>query len=130
MMNPPPVQTPSSTPRRRRVRAPGLSANVFEDVYLGVATGTAAALVLLICLGPFAFGLLPRSFRLPTSLVITVIAFTVGWLTAYGAACRRRDWARARQGKCLGCGYDLRASTDRCPECGRGVPRGRGSQKG
>src|SRR4051812_43068113 len=123
MMHPPPPQT-SRTTARRTVPPPGLSANVFEDVYLGVATGAAAAVVLLICLGPLAFGLLPRSFRLPTGLVIAVVAFTVGWLTAYGAGCRRRDWARARQGQCLRCGYDLRASTGRCPECGRRVRRG------
>ena len=34
----------------------------------------------------------------------------------------RRRYHRLRRGQCVECGYDLRASPERCPECGAATP--------
>jgi len=48
----------------------------------------------------------------------------VGPLVALSSVARRWRRGRKRPGLCTACGYDLRATPDRCPECGA-VPPGK-----
>jgi hypothetical protein len=66
----------------------------------------------------FAFA--PEGWYLFFPLWLPAILFAITpsyWLLGP----RRRLKRRRRLGLCLGCGYDLRASPERCPECGVAV---------
>lgn len=47
-----------------------------------------------------------------------VPGIAVGYLTGFGARRLQLETYRKKRGLCLRCGYDLRATTGRCPECG------------
>lgn len=55
----------------------------------------------------------------------TVLILGVAWLGILEIARRKRRLTqRLRTGCCARCGYDLRASKNRCPECGTPIPTG------
>lgn len=57
-------------------------------------------------------------FLIPGWLAVAILGVFPAW---WFRRCMRERRVRRRssRGLCVGCGYDLRATRDRCPECGR-----------
>jgi len=65
-------------------------------------------------------GFRERTFLVPHwAVAVALLILPISWFRM--TALRRRAERRRRSGRCFNCGYDLRASTDRCPECAHGL---------
>lgn len=59
--------------------------------------------------------LLPESWETPFLIVGTPLELSFLWVMLRWS----RRAGRLRRGLCPACGYDVRATPERCPECGR-----------
>ncbi len=105
-----------------------------------------SVLSLLLCIGtgPYYLGTIKMSLYSPTPDLKFYTVPWLGWLCLFFGvltfgllsvreARLRREETRMQDGLCPRCGYDLRATPSRCPECGQFVkmkalprPSGRG----
>lgn len=68
-----------------------------------------------LAVGRFVLGMESDS-TLVFAIIVGILGVILGSLLIERPAARRL--LRERTGKCIHCGYDLRATPNRCPECG------------
>jgi hypothetical protein len=111
-----------SRPGPTRVRL--TSAKVQSDIYLPGLAGDPAHWFAGFAYGPTSSMSDDVALRVPLWTVVSLSALLP--LATLWRSARRR---RANRATCRACGYDLRATPDRCPECGT-VPTAQAARPG
>ena len=101
--------------------APRRWARVIQVGVLGAIVAWWGLTILNCAIG----GILIRSEQvlLVVEVFATVVALMVGALAGFGAWVDGLERERRLVGSCVKCGYDLRGSANRCPECGKRFTR-------
>ena len=96
--------------------------NQWPALYLAFGCAGAMLLIRPFLYGPSLVSLmnsLPRQYFALRELVGWIMfVLGVGFVARFCAMVRWRTWRRQGPGFCRICGYDLRATPNRCPECG------------
>jgi hypothetical protein len=91
-------------------------ADPFGDGYLGFTFASSQSAVLpALADSQLVYATIPH-----WAIALPLLAW-IAW-RVFGPAARRQR--RLKRGQCVTCGYDLRASSDRCPECGAVIDTG------
>jgi hypothetical protein len=111
------ARPPAAVNLPRRIIAPGAGGGAVMP-----APASAAATVRRM-VAPWLFSRPYTAYALPYWVPVALTSGPAAMVIAKSL----RRWARRRRGLCPGCGYDLRETSERCPECGEGKGRGRRS---
>ena len=124
------MERPSELPPDDMLRPPapsptcGIDLGVSAMIWTWLITGPFVGLIAWALVSSFAQ---PENDRVWMGAILTIgcalPGAAVGLLTAYGNYRLVLEQYRRANGLCIRCGYDLRAAEDRCPECGRRLPR-------